>query len=159
MEMLLGWAGILWPNLIQNAGSLSSVSWIYWILVLIATMRIWLSLRITFTPCADRLSQLDRWHVFSELTVNLPVLFGVMGTLIGVSEAVAAKFQSGGTDPGVFMQAFSASFSDAITTTIAGAVVHAICFLLSSYDHLIAERNCTNKSHPQSEPPVCQEED
>lgn len=153
-------AGLFLPHLITGLTEQSTVAWIYLFLVAMAAGRTWLTLNMLFLSIKDKRHFVEKTHVFSELTVNLPVIFGVMGTLIGVSEAVAVKFGTQDTallEQGsqAFIEAFSGSFSIAITTTIVGGIVHAYSFLLSSFDHWIAESTLSQEYRE----PLCDEED
>nr|VFJ44691.1 MAG: hypothetical protein BECKDK2373C_GA0170839_100914 [Candidatus Kentron sp. DK]VFJ44839.1 MAG: hypothetical protein BECKDK2373B_GA0170837_100824 [Candidatus Kentron sp. DK] len=111
-----------------------TVLWIYLGLVGLMGLRFWLSLRLLALPRQKRTHFLVTSHVLSELTVNLPVVLGVVGTLIAIAYAVQDKFQGG---PSVFVETFSGSFHIAVVTTICGGLVHACCFLLSAIDHWI----------------------
>nr|VFK22046.1 MAG: hypothetical protein BECKMB1821G_GA0114241_100124 [Candidatus Kentron sp. MB]VFK27648.1 MAG: hypothetical protein BECKMB1821I_GA0114274_100424 [Candidatus Kentron sp. MB]VFK74376.1 MAG: hypothetical protein BECKMB1821H_GA0114242_100424 [Candidatus Kentron sp. MB] len=111
-----------------------TVLWIYLGLGVLMTVRSWLSLRLWTLPGCKRDRFLAASHMLSELTVNLPVVLGVVGTLIAIAYAVQDKFQGNAS---LFVETFSASFHVAVTTTICGGLSHAYCFLLSAIDHWI----------------------
>lgn len=122
-----------------------SVFGIYAALAFLASFKVWLSIRVFLANGNEKQSYLDRWHVASEMAVNLPVLFGVLGTLIGLSEVIALKFVSSTQTSTAFLDGFSEGFSTAVVTTISGGLIHAFCFLLSSFDHWSAVRNFGNE--------------
>lgn len=125
-EWLPGWR---WVFATQQ-----TVLWIYLGLAGLMGVRGWLSLRLWRLPGDERARFLASSHVLSEFTVNLPIVLGVVGTLIAIAYAVQDKFQAGAS---VFVETFSGSFHIAVTTTICGGLVHACCFLLSAMDHWI----------------------
>ncbi len=136
------------------------VAMIYISMAFFAAARTWITMRTVISQKDLRISYYERYHTFSELTVNLPVIFGVMGTLIGVTFAIADQMaMAQGTMTGQdFGNALSGSFGTAITTTIAGGIVHAYCFLLSSLDHYMAEKSIP-KELQKMEEGLCSEED
>lgn len=123
-----------WSWVLENQ---RSVLWIYLGLLACLTVRIWLTLRMWTMPQARRSRFLDNTHVLSEVAINVPVLLGVLGTLIGVMLAISGK--TGGVSPAKFLAVFSQAFNVAVCTTIAGGLTYIACFLLSSLDDRLAD--------------------
>ena len=71
------------------------------------------------------------------VTTDLPVLFGVLGTLVGVTLATAT--QQG--DAAELLAAFKQAFPIAVQTTIVGGLVHATGALLGVVDGFVLSRS------------------
>jgi hypothetical protein len=100
---------------------------------------VWLSLQLLALPKERQAAFLERMHTLSEVTINIPVLFGVLGTLIGITMAVTGR--SGEVSPSEFMTLFSQAFGVAVYTTIAGGLTHTVYFIVSWFDDLFIGAN------------------
>lgn len=126
----------LLPHLSWILEHQTPVVWIYLTMILCLATRIGLSLHLMFVGRSARQTFLGRTFTLSEATGNIALLFGVLGTLIGVSIAVAG--QSNTVDPAKLMATFSNAFGIAVATTIAGGLTYVLCYLLSSFDEYMA---------------------
>lgn len=129
----------LLPNITWIVEHQGPVVWLYVSMIVCLSTRIWLSLRLLLLDRPARQAFLERTFTLSEATGNIALLFGVLGTLIGVSIAVAG--QSSTVDSAKLMETFTNAFGIAVATTIAGGLTYVLCYLLSSLDEYVAGDN------------------
>ena len=123
------------PHLASVLKTQATVAWIYLGLLGCLTLRVWLSGRLQTLGCDQRGVFLEKTIALSESVGDISILLGVLGTLIGVTIAVAGK--AGAVDPTDFMATFSSAFGVAISTTIAGGLTYIACRMLNSVDGYI----------------------
>ena len=124
------------PHLVSVLKTQTSVAWIYLALLACLTVRVWLSARMLTLSSAQRAHFLEKTVAMSDAIADISILLGVLGTLIGVTIAVAGK--TGSVDPLEFMATFSNAFGIAVSTTIAGGLTYIASRVLNSFDGYIA---------------------
>ncbi|MEW8054705.1 MAG: hypothetical protein AB2796_05270 [Candidatus Thiodiazotropha sp.] len=123
------------PHLVSVLTAQATVAWIYLGLLGCLTVRVWLSARLLTLNNDRRGVFLGKTIALSESVGDIAILLGVLGTLIGVTMAVAGN--TGNVDPTDFMATFSSAFGVAISTTIAGGLTFIACRVLNSFDGYI----------------------
>jgi hypothetical protein len=129
---------VLFANIQRLVQEQGDVWWIYLTMLCCLATRAWLSLRLLQLPRESRRGFLDRTFSLADATGNISLLFGVLGTLVGVTMAVTGK--TGSVEAAELLKTFSAAYAVAVSTTIAGGLTYTLCYLLSSLDEYLAER-------------------
>ena len=128
---------LLFPHLVWAFAHQEEVGWIYLMLMAALVTRVWLTVRVLRLPRSARRAFIEKTFTLSEATANIALLFGVLGTLVGVTFAVTGR--SGNVDPNELLAVFSSAFGIAISTTIAGGLTYTACSLLSALDGFLVE--------------------
>ncbi len=109
-------------------------------LVFLSAWKIWMSLTLwTITNPETRAIKYNQYQGHAEVTINIPPLLGILGTLGGLVCAVIAQ-----TTAGVSIdlnQIISANFDSAALTTIGSIPICACNFILRGIDHQLGVEN------------------